>query len=216
MEEVIQNYWYVIPAELAEKGKPLKALLFGLISSLCNKSGKCFASNKYLAKKLGFKSERTVSQYINELVDDKYLTSQIAIQSGNQRTLQIGIASECARSSVEMRDPSSVRMLHSNISISNKREYIAHFDTFWSKYPKKIGKKKALDSWMKIDFKDDLFDKILAAIDNQIRSNQWQKDGGQFIPYPATWLNQERWNDVLESKQRPKNFMIGEEGYVEI
>jgi DNA replication protein DnaC len=32
------------------------------------------------------------------------------------------------------------------------------------------------------------------------KSPQWTKDGGQFIPHAATWLNQERWNDELEAK----------------
>ena len=29
-------------------------------------------------------------------------------------------------------------------------------------------------------------------------TEQWQKDKGRFIPHPATWLNQERWQDVLD------------------
>ena len=30
--------------------------------------------------------------------------------------------------------------------------------------------------------------------------DQWKKDGGQFIPHPATWLNQEGWDDEPEIK----------------
>ena len=34
-----------------------------------------------------------------------------------------------------------------------------------------------------------------------VRSDQWRRDGGQFIPNPATWINQQRWLDeVLPSK----------------
>ena len=38
---------------------------------------------------------------------------------------------------------------------------------------------------------------MLAAIEKQKASAQWQENGGQFIPYPATWLNQNRWEDEL-------------------
>ena len=36
---------------------------------------------------------------------------------------------------------------------------------------------------------------LLDAVEAQKRSPQWTRDGGQFIPYPATWLNQRRWED---------------------
>ena len=36
---------------------------------------------------------------------------------------------------------------------------------------------------------------ILADIDRKAASDSWQKDGGQFIPNPATYLNQRRWED---------------------
>jgi hypothetical protein len=32
-------------------------------------------------------------------------------------------------------------------------------------------------------------------------SHDWSKDGGKYIPNPATWLNQGRWDDeITESK----------------
>ena len=36
---------------------------------------------------------------------------------------------------------------------------------------------------------------ILTALNWQKKSEQWLKDNGQFIPYPATYLNQRRWED---------------------
>ena len=32
----------------------------------------------------------------------------------------------------------------------------------------------------------------------QARSAQWNRDGGQFIPHPRTWLHQGRWQDEVE------------------
>ena len=36
---------------------------------------------------------------------------------------------------------------------------------------------------------------MVAAIEQHCASAQWRKDGGQFIPYPRTWLHQGRWKD---------------------
>jgi hypothetical protein len=38
---------------------------------------------------------------------------------------------------------------------------------------------------------------LLDAIEKHKQSAQWQKDGGQYIPHPATWLNQQRWEDEI-------------------
>ena len=71
------------------------------------------------------------------------------------------------------------------------------FDYFWENYPKKVGKKEAQKSWNKIPHLEESFKKICAALQAHKDSEQWLKDNGKFIPYPATWLNQERWNDEL-------------------
>jgi hypothetical protein len=41
---------------------------------------------------------------------------------------------------------------------------------------------------------------LLEAISRQKRSKQWLKDDGQYLPNPATWLNQCRWLDELAAK----------------
>jgi len=69
------------------------------------------------------------------------------------------------------------------------------FDQFWSAYPKKTGKGAAKKAWAKINPSAALLQKILTALEWQTKSEQWTKDRGQFIPNPATYLNQERWED---------------------
>lgn len=68
------------------------------------------------------------------------------------------------------------------------------FDAFWKAYPRKIAKQDALTAWNKIAPTSELVDRILAAVDEQKRSDQW-RGGTQYIPYPATWLNGGRWDD---------------------
>jgi hypothetical protein len=68
------------------------------------------------------------------------------------------------------------------------------FANFWSAYPKKIGKGAAETAWKKAKVNGHLSE-VLSALEAQKRSDQWTRDGGQFIPNPSTWINQRRWED---------------------
>ena len=77
------------------------------------------------------------------------------------------------------------------------------FDDFWKLYPRKAGKGAARVAWGRkgIDNSRLIQGRIALALAWQITSDQWRKQNGTFIPYPATWLNQERWDD--EQPRRP-------------
>ena len=77
-------------------------------------------------------------------------------------------------------------------------EDIVAFDKFWQLYPRKVGKGAAKKAWARLNPDDDLVRRILEAVSEQRDSVQWARDGGQYIPHPTTWLNQERWEDELE------------------
>ena len=82
-----------------------------------------------------------------------------------------------------------------------------YFSIFWASYPKKVGKGAAEKSWKKIKPTKDLLEKMLNAIEIAKQSMQWNKDNGQYIPNPATWLNQKRWEDeiIIENKYSNKS-----------
>lgn len=69
------------------------------------------------------------------------------------------------------------------------------FDAFWTAYPRKTGKDAARKAFERRKVTDALLASMLEAIAEQSRSKQWQDDGGRYIPHPATWLNQGRWQD---------------------
>lgn len=70
------------------------------------------------------------------------------------------------------------------------------FAEFWSAYPKKVGKGDAEKAWRKAQpLLANKMPDVLAAIRAAAATDQWRKDGGQYIPNPATWLNQRRWED---------------------
>lgn len=71
------------------------------------------------------------------------------------------------------------------------------FEAFWKEYPRKIAKQKARKSFYLINPDQGLTQKMIDAVIVQRQTEQWKKDNGQFVPYPATWLNQHRWEDQM-------------------
>jgi len=74
------------------------------------------------------------------------------------------------------------------------------FVEFWNYYPKKIGKDKALAAWGKKKPKVDI---VLNTLKWQKESEEWNKENGQFIPNPATYINQGRWQDEPTGERIP-------------
>lgn len=74
-------------------------------------------------------------------------------------------------------------------------EHDGNFERFWFAYPRKVGKGEARKVWKKLRPSDALTDTIIDAVRRQRSWLDWTKDAGKFIPHPATWLNQTRWED---------------------
>jgi hypothetical protein len=70
------------------------------------------------------------------------------------------------------------------------------FATFWDSYPRKVSKSKAFEEWKKIP--ENEWGAVLAGLADWKQCEQWNRDGGQFIPYASTFLHQKRWNESPE------------------
>lgn len=88
-------------------------------------------------------------------------------------------------------------------------ECAARFERFWQAYPRHVGKTPASRAFAKLNPSDADLDVILKAIADQRVTPQWTKDGGQFIPYPTTWLNQRRWTDEVATGVPGGGFLDG-------
>lgn len=82
----------------------------------------------------------------------------------------------------------------------NGKEIEMEFEQFWVVYPKKKNKDKALEYWHKKEGKPPIAE-ILAKLELQKKSVDWQKDNGQFIPYPGSYINAGGWFDEVEINQ---------------
>ena len=94
------------------------------------------------------------------------------------------------------------------------------FEEFWKLYPRKVGKLKAKKAWKKVKPEDKR--EIINHLPDRIPTDkQWLRDSGQFIPYPATFLNEGRWMDEFEVQlavpKRKRNYkMFGDSTLLDI
>lgn len=69
------------------------------------------------------------------------------------------------------------------------------FPEFWAAYPRKQKRGDARKAWLQVAKVIPPLPVVLGAIEEQRGSPQWQRENGQFIPYPASWLRGECWGD---------------------
>jgi DNA-binding transcriptional ArsR family regulator len=69
------------------------------------------------------------------------------------------------------------------------------FSHFWSKYPRRTQKETAIKRWANMPRRDRLA--ALEALPTHIQRWQMNNTEEQFIPHPATWLHQKRWQDEI-------------------
>lgn len=91
---------------------------------------------------------------------------------------------------------------------------IEMFDEFWIAYPRKVAKAVARKAFMRLTEQQQL--DACKAIDEHCLYWKTKETELEFIPHPATWLNQERWEDelVIEPKKEKidKKWMFSNEG----
>ena len=86
------------------------------------------------------------------------------------------------------------------------------FEEFWNAYPRKENRAAALRAWKKLAPDLELCYTMAAALEWQRETAQWNRDGGQFIPFPASWLRGRRWEDEPGPADRGVRY-LEEEGH---
>ena len=75
------------------------------------------------------------------------------------------------------------------------------FDKFWLSWPKKKSKADALKAWKQTSKSRPPIEIILLKIETLKNSHEWTKEGGQYIPYPGSWLRAGGWDDEVNQKE---------------
>jgi len=76
-----------------------------------------------------------------------------------------------------------------------------NFIRFWNEYPRKKSQGQAERAFLKLNPDAQLLTTILDNLKRAKQSPEWLKDGGRFIPYPATWLNAKGWEDEYKTTE---------------
>ncbi len=188
--------------DLGLKGNEL--LIYAIIYGFSqDKKSSYFGDQDYLATWTN-STIRTVIRTLNNLTHKGLLEAKDLPGSGNRKSYR-AIVTNCHIESDKMSCQHD-KMSHPNIyknNITNYNHICADgFDRFWSAYPNKKAKDKARKAWEKLNADEALIERIMAALEKQKKSRQWTKDGGEFIPHPATWLNGRRWEDQVTEQKR--------------
>ena len=140
----------------------------------------------------------TPSRYLKIYKEELELLSgiPIGIPNDNQRLTQDRIGKD--RIGKDNTDKREEKTEKNNADSLLEEKLEEKFERFWKEYPRKIAKSVAFKSFVKINPDDNLFKTMIEKLVAYKETEQWQKDKGRFIPHPATWLNQERWQDVLD------------------
>ena len=85
-------------------------------------------------------------------------------------------------------------------TIKQKTEFVDNFEEFWSEYPRKVGKQKAQELYSRLQKNGVVHESIMRGLRSQLPD--MKKKEVQYIPHPATWLNQGRWEDEPEKPRR--------------
>ena len=208
------SYFSILTADVRydKRLSDFARLLYSDITALCNKQGYCSATNDYFAQ-IFDKSRRTISATIASLAETGYIAIEIIRDGSNAVvTRKIWVQANAQKAAEQVSDPieENFQDIKENNTSNNNNPHTPKgedelFDQFWQAYPKRVAQKPARRAWDKLHVDNDLLAKILAALAWQKRTDDWQRDGGRYIPNPATWLNGGRWEDehnpVPEDKQ---------------
>lgn len=94
---------------------------------------------------------------------------------------------------------SSIKEIH---LLNNSKENIKErFDKFWNEYPRKVSKGNAEKWFVKNKPSEELVNEMITKINLLKETKQWKSDNGQYIPYPATWLNARGWEDEVSNDE---------------
>jgi DNA-binding Lrp family transcriptional regulator len=204
--------WYAIIPNEVLSNKELSSsakLLIGVLVSLSNKSGYCFASNHYISEVLGM-STAYVRSLIKELENKNIITRESSLKSsGDLGSRMIKLVDlKLLKEDSEVEGGATIASggviagkqggatIASPYNKDNNKENIKvinndRFEEFWEMYGKKIGKDKAKAKWGRL--KESERDAILISIPKYKESRPdptYRKD-------PERYIGHRVWEDEI-------------------
>lgn len=208
MEKQIQkNFYAIIPAFVRydKDLQPNAKLLYGEITALTNEKGFCWAENEYFANLYNV-SKTSISKWISSLIKKQYITSEIVYKQGTKeiehRYLRIvgGGIEEKLNTPIEEKLKDNNTSNNTTLKEINKESFSEEdlalwFSKVYEIYPRKVSKVKAKEMFERklrgLD-KETAYKKAIAIyrmLERQVEVWESEKRETSYLPYPASWLN---------------------------
>ena len=208
MEKQTQkNFYAVIPAFVRydKDLQPNAKLLYGEITALSNEKGFCWAENEYFANLYNV-SKTSISKWISSLIKKQYITSEIVYKQGTKeienRYLRIvgGGIEEKLNTPIEEKLKDNNTSNNTTLKEINKENFSDEdlalwFSKVYEIYPRKVSKVKAKEMFERklrgLD-KETAYKKAIAIyrmLERQVEVWESEKRETSYLPYSASWLN---------------------------
>ena len=208
MEKQIQkNFYAIIPAFVRydKDLQPNAKLLYGEITALSNEKGFCWAENEYFANLYNV-SKTSISKWISSLIKKQYITSEIVYKQGTKeiehRYLRIvgGGIEEKLNTPIEekLKDnntSNNITLKEINKESFSEEDLALWFSKVYEIYPRKVSKVKAKEMFERklrgLD-KETAYKKAIAIyrmLERQVEVWESENRETNYLPYPASWLN---------------------------
>jgi len=170
----------------------------------------CFPSIRKVAEDCNKKSKSSVFNHLNSLEEKGYIKRIHRVRPDGQQTsneyilyFDKGVQDLDDGGTKSGLPPVQNLDTNNHVSINHVNKPILRsnsigFDNFWAIYPRKVGRANAEKAFAKASHAVGV-DKILDAVKPYADSVSHKEK--KFIPHPATWLNQGRWDDELEKQE---------------
>lgn len=220
----------MVKAMETKVGNPLRKLVLIKLADNASDIGECWPSYQHIADQCEI-DRSTVRKHIKQLAAQGLLRIENREgPKGNSSNLYFLTLSGVGQNSTPVGPestgvgpkptggvgPESTRTSHSSEPVKEPKTLCASevelaeaFEVFWKLYPNKKSKKDARKAWEKLKPNAELRQTLMAALGNHCLSRDWTKDDGQYVPMASTWLNGERWTDVL----KPVTTSTGQNAY---
>lgn len=261
MSEPYRSLYSVIPARVRDDRalRPNAKLLYGELSALAQAEGYCWASNAYLADRLGV-AAKTIEGLMKQLKDQGHVQLEVERDINTNEVLQRKIwicgppgssippplnfkgTSPQKQGDPPLKNEDRNNKYNNTVEDTSRESPLSppaggassgkqrrhrepkaapdwkpeRFEGFWRMYPLKKSKQAAIRAWDLLRPDDRLLAVMGRALQRQLASPEWQRklreEGGQGIPYPATWINGRRWEDEAQPDRAALSAPPGEGG----
>ncbi len=126
--------------------------------------------------------------------EDRKGQGQVKGEDKDQEHVQTGQAGQDARTPEQV----SSKVQGKAKPATPKPDLLEGFDQFYRLYPRRQKRPDAEKAWRKLS--PEQRQAAMAALPAHCQRPDWLKDGGQFVPLPASWLNGQRWEDELPTQ----------------